>query len=199
MDHVLWEGLYADRVRTNWCFGTKEKTIAVEPLNGWRGVLKAVSSSTSPSMVNALRFALVMTRKQERQTGVVIELDRQVNGCCRGWFTWREEGDEGFTWREEGGCHIPLPLGKQSFFLEADGEHGGYGIADWINHGTTGDCLYHDPMLILNSSRQNWRSEWQCSSQQQNKHFYSRFYHMLCTPEVEKAVVSGMEGTRNFG
>ena len=84
MDHVLWEGLYADRVRTNWCFGTKEKTIAVEPLNGWRGVLKAVSSSTSPSMVNALRFALVMTRKQERQTGVVIELDRQVNGCCRG-------------------------------------------------------------------------------------------------------------------
>ena len=23
MDHVLWEGLYADRVRTNWCFGTK--------------------------------------------------------------------------------------------------------------------------------------------------------------------------------
>ena len=26
MDHVLWEGLYADRVRTNWCFGTKDHT-----------------------------------------------------------------------------------------------------------------------------------------------------------------------------
>lgn len=26
MDHVLWEGLYADRVRTNWCFGTKDQS-----------------------------------------------------------------------------------------------------------------------------------------------------------------------------
>lgn len=26
MDHVLWEGLYAVRVRTNWCFGTKDQT-----------------------------------------------------------------------------------------------------------------------------------------------------------------------------
>lgn len=26
MDHVLWKGLYADRVRTNWCFGTKDQT-----------------------------------------------------------------------------------------------------------------------------------------------------------------------------
>ena len=24
MDHVLWRGLYADRVRTNWCFGSKD-------------------------------------------------------------------------------------------------------------------------------------------------------------------------------
>ena len=34
------------------------------------------------------------------------ELDRQTNGCCRGRFTWREEG----------GCHFLLPLGKQVFF-----------------------------------------------------------------------------------
>ena len=26
MDHVLWEGLYADRVRTNWCLGTKDQS-----------------------------------------------------------------------------------------------------------------------------------------------------------------------------
>ena len=26
MDHVLWEGLYADHVRTNWCFGSKDHT-----------------------------------------------------------------------------------------------------------------------------------------------------------------------------
>ena len=37
--------------------------------------------------------------------------------------------------------------------------------------GTTGDCLYQDRTL---------RGTW-------------------CTPEVEKAVLSGMEGIRNFG
>ena len=47
MDHVLWEGLYADRVRTNWCFGTKDQT------------------RVSIFKVNALRFTLVMTRKHE--------------------------------------------------------------------------------------------------------------------------------------
>ena len=33
--------------------------------------------------VNALRFTLVMKRKQERQTGVVTDLARQVKGCCQ--------------------------------------------------------------------------------------------------------------------
>lgn len=43
----------------------------------------------------------------------------------------------------------------------------------WIKGtaGTTGDCLYQDPML---------RGTW-------------------CTPEVEKAVLSGMVGARNLG
>ena len=35
------------------------------------------------SKVNALRFTLVRKRKQERQTGVVNDLARQVKGCCQ--------------------------------------------------------------------------------------------------------------------
>ena len=47
--------------------------------------------------------------------------------------------------------------------------------------GRTGDCLYPDPMFILKLKQE--ASGWPT----------------WCTPEVEKAVVSGMEGARNFG
>lgn len=58
MDHVLWEGLYADRVRTNWCFGTKDQTC---PTRNDR----VLQVRCNTSKVNALRFTLVMKRKHE--------------------------------------------------------------------------------------------------------------------------------------
>ena len=83
MDHVLWKGLYADRVRTNWCLGTKDQSC-----NHFQG--KCIE----------IHF---MKRKQERQTGVVTDLARQVKGCCQTYAkqllgkVWRESsgGEEG--------------------------------------------------------------------------------------------------------
>ena len=77
MDHVLREGLYMDRIRTNWRLGTKDQS--------YMFIFK----------VNALRFTLVMARKHERQTGVVMNdlarlgqvwrtySSRQWKGCCQ--------------------------------------------------------------------------------------------------------------------
>ena len=87
MDHVLWEGLYADRVGTNWCFGTKDHTRVIiygripdlefyDPDSMM--TCKSDMLERSISKANALRFTLVMKRKQERQTGVVTDLARQV-------------------------------------------------------------------------------------------------------------------------
>ena len=77
MDHVLREGLYMDRIRTYWRLGTKDQS--------YMFIFK----------VNALRFTLVMARKHERQTGVVMNdlarlgqvwrtyYSRQWKGCCQ--------------------------------------------------------------------------------------------------------------------
>ena len=73
MDHVLWEGLYADRVRTNWRFGTKDRA-RVTNMEELRSLTTTTMGArhfrpflTLPfPKVNALRFTLVMKRKHER-------------------------------------------------------------------------------------------------------------------------------------